>query len=300
MKFSSNGKGYGLAILAAAFFGSVSTLVKPALESINPILLTCMVYLISAVAITPATLHKPISFRRKDFLLILAVSISGAVIAPLMYFHGLQITTASNTAVLSNTETVFTVVIAILFFKEKLSKIGYVGLLLVTVGAVIVTTDLHLSNFGFQLDAGNLLIIGSSLFWALDNNISKVITKRINVLKIAQLKSAIGGGLLLAVVLITNIPILLKIAEIPFVLLLGTVGFAASLYCFLRALKIIGIVKTIVIFATSSVFGLIFAVLFLHEQISAYQIAAIVIMLSGIYLINRKGEIEPTLTPPEY
>lgn len=300
MNISSNRKGYGLAILAAAFFGSISTLAKPTLDSVNPILLTCMVYLISAVAITPVTLHKPTSFQRKDLLLILGIAMVGAVIAPLMYFYGLQATTASNTAVLSNTETVFTVVIAILFFKEKLSKIGYVGLAMVTIGAIIVTTDLRLSNLGFQLDVGNLLIIGSSLFWALDNNISKVVTKRINVLKIAQLKSAIGGGLLLIVVMVTNIPILLNTSEIPFILLLGTVGFAASLYCFLRAIKIIGIVKTIVIFATSSVFGLIFAVLFLHEQVSVYQICAIVVMISGVYLINRKGEIEPTLTPPEY
>lgn len=290
--------GYGFAVLSAMFFGSVSTLAKPALEGINPILLTCMVYLISAVAITPATLHKPVSFKKKDFALILCVAITGAVIAPLMYFHGLHITSASNTAVLSNMETVFTVAIAILFFKEKLSKIGYVGLAMVAVGAILVTTDL--SNFSLQLNAGNLLIIGASLFWALDNNISKVITKKIPVLKIAQLKSAIGGGLLLSIVLITNVPIFFKIAEIPFILLLGTVGFAASLYCFLRAIKIIGIVKTIVIFATSSVFGLIFAVVFLHENISMYQIIAIIVMISGIYLINRKGEIEPTLTPPEY
>jgi drug/metabolite transporter (DMT)-like permease len=300
LNLESNKKGYAFAILAAAFFGSVSTLAKPSLESINPTLLTCMVYLISAAAITPATLHKSMSFRRKDLLLILGVTISGAVIAPLMYFHGLQITTASNTAVLSNMETVFTVAIAILFFKEKLNKIGYIGLVMVTLGGVIVITDLRLSNFGIQLDAGNLLIIGSSLFWALDNNISKIITKRISVLKIAQLKSVIGGGLLLAVAMVTNVPILIKITEIPFILLLGTVGFAASLYCFLRALKIIGIVKTIVIFATSSVFGLIFAVLFLHEEVSIYQIGAIIVMISGVYLINRKGEIEPTLVPPEY
>ncbi len=280
------------------FFGSVSTLAKPVLEGINPILLTCMVYLISAAAITPATLHRPVSFERKDFVLILSVAIAGAVIAPLMYFHGLQLTSASNTAVLSNMETVFTVAIAILFFKEKLSKIGYVGLSMVALGAIVVTTDL--SNFSFQFNAGNLLIIGSSLFWALDNNISKTITKKIPILKIAQLKSAIGGGLLLSVVLITNVPIFFKIAEIPFILLLGTVGFAASLYCFLRAIKIIGIVKTIVIFATSSIFGLIFAIVFLHEKISMYQVIAILVMISGVYLINRKGEIEPTLTPPEY
>lgn len=286
--------------MAAGFFGSVSTLAKPALEEINPILLTCMVYLISAAALTPSVLRQPLSFKRKDLMLIAGVAISGAVIAPLMYFHGLQITTASNTAVLSNTETVFTVVMAILFFKEKLSKIGYVGLVMVAIGALIVTTNFEPSDFAFHLDVGNLLVIGSSLFWALDNNISKIITKKVNVLKIAQLKSAIGGGLLLAVVFVTHVPILLKASEIPFVLLLGVVGFGMSLYFFLKAVKIIGIVKTIVIFATSSVFGLIFAVSFLHETVSVYQIIAIMVMISGVYLINKKGEIEPTLTPPEY
>lgn len=164
--------------------------------------------------------------------------------------------------------------------------------------SLVVTTDLKFSNSLFGLNLGNLLVIGSSLFWAVDNNISKIITKRVDILKIAQLKSGIGGGILLVVFLSTNIPFLLDASQIPFVLLLGIVGFAASLYFFLRALRTIGILKTIVIFATSSAFGLIFAITFLHEKISEFQILAMGIMILGVYLINKKGEIDTGIAPP--
>ena len=221
----------------------------------------------------------------------------GAVIAPLLFFYGLHMTSASNTAVLSNMEIVFTVVIAILFFKEKINRIGYVGLLMVTLGAMLVTSTSIFDSY-FSLDVGSILVIGSALFWAIDNNVSTVITKRVDVLKIAQLKSGIGGTILLVVVFATNIPLLLPLTDLPFILLLGTVGFALSLFLFLKSLHIIGVVKTVVIFATSSVFGLIFAVLFLHEKVSAFQIIAIGVMILGIYLMNKKGQINVEATPP--
>jgi drug/metabolite transporter (DMT)-like permease len=248
--------------------------------------------------LTPATLHKKTSLQRIDLLLILGVSLAGAVIAPLMFFYGLHLTSASNTAVISNIEIVFTVLIAILFFKEKLNRVGYLGLSMVAVATMVVTSNPRLYDSFFSLDVGSVLVIGASLFWAIDNNVSKIITKRVDSLKIAQLKSGIGGAILLCLVFATNVPVLILSNEIPFVLLLGIVGFALSLFFFLKGLHIIGVVKTIVIFATSSVFGLIFAVLFLHEQVNSSQIIAIGVMIFGIYLMNRKSKIDVGVAPP--
>jgi len=39
---------------------------------------------------------------------------------------------------------------------------------------------------------------------------------------------------------------------------------------------------------------------FLHEQISIYQIIAIVIMLSGIYLINRQESVKEKQEPQSF
>ena len=49
-------------------------------------------------------------------------------------------------------------------------------------------------------------------------------------------------------------------------------------------------ILTVTLFSMSSVFGLVFAGLFLYERISLFQI--IVIMLTGIYLINRKESMK--------
>ena len=298
MNFKSMNFGYLAAILSALCFGSISTLAKPTLDAINPLVLTCVIYLVASISLTPITLKKKTLFQKNDLLLILGISIAGAVIAPLLFFYGLHMTSASNTAVISNVEIVFTVIIAILFFKEKINRIGYVGLIMVVVGTMVVTSNLQFSDSEFYLDIGSILVIGSGLFWAIDNNVSKILTKRIDVLKIAQVKSGIGGIILLCIVFAMGIPFLIPYNEIPFVLLLGVIGFALSLLFFLKALYIIGVVKTIVIFATSSVFGLIFAIVFLHERISVYQLIAICVMISGIYLISRKGFVDSAISPP--
>lgn len=298
MNLKSKNFGYICAILSALCFGSVSTLAKPTLVSINPFVLTSMVYLLSAATLTPVTINIKDNFLKKDLLLIILVAIAGSVCAPLMFFHGLQLTSAANTAVISNVEIVFTVFIAIMFFKERLPKIGYAGIVMVSIGAMVVTSNFGDAKSFLSIDQGGLFVIGSSLFWAIDNNLSKIITKRVNVLKIAQLKSGIGGTLLLAITFIIGIPFVIPANEIPFLLLLGIVGFALSLFLFLKGLHLIGVVKTIVIFATSSIFGMIFAIVFLQEKISWYQIVAIGIMILGIYLINKQGKIEPGIAPP--
>ena len=73
--------------------------------------------------------------------------------------------------------------------------------------------------------------------------------------------------------------------------MIGSIGFAASLYFFLQGLKRIGIIRTITIFSMSSVFGLVAAAIFLAEQISWYQIMAAGIMILGIYLVSRKENV---------
>ena len=95
MLFSTSGKheiiGFLCAILAAVMFGSVSTLAKPLVSSVNPVLLSSLIYLVAAVVLIPIarkSSYKPAT--KKDYLWILAVSVSGAVIAPSLYFLGLQ------------------------------------------------------------------------------------------------------------------------------------------------------------------------------------------------------------------
>jgi drug/metabolite transporter (DMT)-like permease len=274
-------------------FGSVSTLAKPVVSTVNPLLLSSMIYLIAAATLTPLAQKQSFPASKKNYLLILAISICGAIIAPSLFFVGLTHTSASDAALIANGEVFFSVLLAILFFKERLGKVGYVSTILILAGMIIVTTDLNFSDFTLQqLHYQDWLLVLSMLFWGIDNNLSRILAQKINVAKIAQIKSAIGGVILFGVAVFGfGVSVNIQMSQIPPILVLGAVGFAASLYFFLQSLKRINTVKTVLIFSLSSVFGLAAASVFLQEQISWYQIMAAGIMIFGIYLMNRKESL---------
>jgi len=284
--------GYLSAVMAAIMFGSVSTLAKPLVSTLNPLLLSSMVYLIASATLTPLAQKQSFSATRKNYLLILAVSICGAVIAPSLFFIGLTHASASDAALIANGEVFFSIFLAIAFFKERLGKIGYIATALILAGMIIVT-NLNFADFTLQqIHYQDGLLILSMLFWGIDNNLSRILAQKINVAKIAQIKSAIGGAILFGIAVFGfGVPLNVQISQIPPILVLGIIGFAASLYFFMQSLKRINTVRTALIFSLSSVFGLFTASIFLREQISWYQILAAGIMILGIYLMNRKESL---------
>jgi len=292
-KFNQAQLGYLFAILAAVMFGSVSVIAKPLVSSIDPIFLASLIYIISAVTLSPFARKKKKNITKKDLSLIFLIAVCGAVIAPSLYFVGLTQASASDAALIANGEVFFSVLLAVIFFKERLKLFGWVAIFLVLVGMVIITTNLNFSTFSLQqLHFKDFLLILSMLFWALDNNFSRYISQKMDIAGIAQVKSAIGGIILFVMaLLIFRIDIHIETDQVLPIFILGTIGFAASLYFFLQGLKRIGTVRTITIFSMSSLFGLISASLFLSEQISLYQVIAAAIMILGIYLVSRKENV---------
>ena len=280
--------GYSCAILAAAFFGSVSTVSKPVLATVNPVLLSSLVYIISGLTFTPiAQKTERTKVSKKYYYLVLITAIIGAAAAPIMFFTGLELTTAADTALLSNGETVFSILFALLFFKEKLKRVGYGAVALILVGVFIVTTNFHFDSSLMQFNSGNILVIAATALWGLDNNISKIITRHLPISRLVQLKSLIGGGISLLAVLLMEIPFDIQKTDVIPIVLVGVLGFAISLYLYLHSIKRIGVVKASSLLSLSAVFGLFFAIVLLHEHIGIYQLIALIIMVTGVYFMYK-------------
>ena len=295
--------GYLSAIIAAILFGSVSTITKPVLEDQNALSISSLLYIIAGLSLMPFSkllsinsdndliFIKSISNknRNRKYFLLLVTSICGAVIAPSLFFFGLSNTSASDSSILVSGEVLFSILLATIFFNEKIIKREIIAVILVLFGIVILTTNMQFSNSFLELNIGNILIVGATLFWALDNNISKIISKTIHIPKIIVLKSLIGGSLLfiLTMVIFGIEEFKIDIFHIPYLVFAGSMGFGVSLFFFLNSLKRIGTVKTMLLFSTSSIFGMIFATIFLNENISIYQIIAVIVILSGCYLVKR-------------
>jgi len=280
--------GYLFAVSSAALFGSISTLAKPAVELVDPLLLAAITSAIAAAFFTPFTIRKKATISANQIKLVVVIAVLGAAIAPSVYFVGLKTTTASDATILANSEIVFTVLIAILIFKERPNRFGYASAALVFIGVFVIATQFDPARLSIDIkNVGNILVILTMLCWALDNNLSKIATSRMSLWRLAQMKSAIGAAALAAVIIAAGTPLSVPGEALPNVILLSILGLAVPMILFYTALKKIGTVRTILIFSTSSVFGIVYASLFLGEQVNALQVAALGIILAGIALLRR-------------
>ena len=285
---------YGLLVLSAVLYGSRSTVAKPSLSNINPILLSSIIYLIIGISITivSSIIKNTSKFSWNSFKLIFLTAFFGAVVAPILYFSGLKLTDASLVSILINAEFLFTILFAITLLRENPGRYGYFGILCIFAGLIVLNLkqDNLSANFFQNNDLiGSLLILGSAIFWALDNNISKVILqKEVPIVSLIQLKSLIGGITSFVIVIILNISFTINISNIPSILFLSLGGFAGSLFLFLKGIKEVGATKSVMIFSTSTLFGIIFAIIFLNEQIEIYRfVFSVMFTITGIMLITK-------------
>jgi drug/metabolite transporter (DMT)-like permease len=257
-----------------------------------------MTYLIAGFFMLPITLigkrnkKEKESLKKDDYAILLIIGLLGGGIAPFLFFEGLKRTTASDASVLEGGELLFTVIIALLFFKEKLTKIGYLGMTITIIGITLISLSSNINSpnnwYNFNFNFGNILIIFSTLCWGLDNNISKIISKRItNTAKIVLVKSLIGGTLLLIISFYLGYKLNIEINQIPYLLILGIGGFGLSLFFFIESLRIIGTLKTIVIFSSSAIFGLTLSFFILNEKIGIMQLVATTLVILGLYYVNK-------------
>jgi drug/metabolite transporter (DMT)-like permease len=293
--------GYASILVTSVLLGVFPSLSKPIMNTINPVFFTANVSLAPILIFTPLFLNsrrKKKEFSRpvgKRLYGIIAISSTiGGIIGPIAYFAGLKTAPASDASLLANGEMVFTIVLATFFFKEKMNRAGLTAVILVTVGVVVIASNLSFSNSVFNFtETGHLLILFSGLVWGLDNNIITYASERIEVLKFIQIRSVITGPLLfLLAYLLSAFPSAsISISEYLYIFLIGILVFGGALYFNFLALREMGAIRSTLIFPIQSIFGLIAAFILLDEPIGYLQILSVGIILVGIYLLTRSGSV---------
>jgi drug/metabolite transporter (DMT)-like permease len=295
--------GYVSAIASAILFGISSTFNKITLQNVHPTVTAGMIYFVGGLLLfgihltplnrkilcileTPGTEDK---ISGRDWRILTLVILCGSVTAPLLLLNGLNQTTAINASLLLNAESLFTALGAFVFLKERGTRREYLGILILLLGMVFVTTNGEFQKLTLTENIfGNLLIIGSCLFWGIDNNLSRFLSKKRDLILVTGLKCLIGGLALLIISLLLGINFTIPLISIPYLVSVGALSIAFSILLFLFALRKIGSMRTGVIYSTSSLFGAALAYVVLNETFTLTQLAAGLIMLLGVYVIYRR------------
>ncbi|MDG6983322.1 MAG: DMT family transporter [Nitrososphaerota archaeon] len=291
---SETTKGYILAIAGSVCAGSVSTLAKFSLNDNSPIVVTGLSILLSGfVLLTYQPKRKP---DQGSFRYLVFFGLVGAGLAPLMYFEGLSRTTAVNASLLANGEVLFTTVIAYSAFKERLSRGMAARALLIVAGLLVVSTNLDLSNLAFfQGLTGNILVLGSTVLWGVENSVMAVVSKRLDPSLLGKFRNLIGGGALTVIFVAALVPLRFSVTDLAAMGMLA-LAVAGGTYLFIAAVKRLGAIRMLLVWSSSTIFGAVFALLFLGEQITSVQLLGGGLIVAGIYVFHR-GERLPEAEP---
>ena len=281
------GGAYGLA--AAALFGASAPLSKLLLPNTGPLVLSALLYLGAGVGLSlyrtlPGVRSRALReapLRRADAALLGGIAALGGVVAPLLMLTGLARVSGLAGSLLLNLEAPFTILIAVVAFREHLGRRAAAAALLIVLGAAALGAGLGELRASW---IGVLAIAGACLCWAVDNNLSQRLSLR-DPLAVVQVKTLGAGACTLAVVLAIGQPAPDLRAAGP-ALLLGSLSYGLSLILDMKALRVLGAAREAAYFATAPFLGALLSIPLLGDRPGPADAAAAGLMIAGVALLR--------------
>jgi drug/metabolite transporter (DMT)-like permease len=278
-------RGIGLAALAALLFGVTAPFLKLASQGVGVFAGASLLYLGAAAGAglwLAASRPRPTSFRGvvagSGLARLALVAFFGAVLAPALLIAGLARTDGATASLVLVLEAPLTAVLATLFFRERLGPRVVAALLLISVGAIV----LSVGGASGRGALGLALVAAAALAWAADNLVSRTLADADPGLVVA-LKGLLGGAAAAGTAVLTGEP-LPSGERIAALLVIGAVGYGVSLNFYLRAQARVGAARTASVFATAPFVGAVVAIL-VGVAAPTWQLSvASVLMVAGVAL----------------
>jgi drug/metabolite transporter (DMT)-like permease len=278
--------GAAYALASALLFGVSTPFAKALLGTgTDATLLAGMLYAGSGIGLSIVQLSRVALDRRaweaplraRDWPRLTGTVLLGGVLAPLCLMLGLKTTEASSAALLLNLESVATMVIAWLVFRENVDRRLLLGALAIVAGASLLAW-----NGNFTPSVGALLVVLACLLWGMDNNITRGLAAA-DPEQIALIKGLVAGGAnaALALAMGATLPAWHTVALAG---VLGFFGYGVSLVLFVKALRYLGAARTSAYFSTAPFLGALVALTLYREPVTLLLLSAALFMAVGVYL----------------
>lgn len=218
---------------------------------------------------------------RKDLPYTLAMVVLD-IAAPILLMLGISRTNSANVSLLNSFEIVATSLIALVMFKEVISRRLWTAILLVTCASALLTFE---GSEAFIFNEGSLFVLGACLCWGLENNCTKELSGKSSE-AIVVIKGCFSGLGCLAIGLAAGerFPALSWAAVAA---CLGFVSYGLSINFSIMAQKHLGAAKTSAFYSLAPFMGVFFSMIFLGERPSLLFYAALALMVISTVLMAK-------------
>lgn len=278
----------GFSILAAVLYALNAPLSKLLLRDVPSAVMAGLLYLGAGIGLSAVALVKKASGRtgneeplnRSDLPYVIAMILLD-IAAPISLLLGLSRTTAANVSLLSNFEIAATALIALLIFKEKVSKLLWLAILLMTASSLILSFE---GAGSLSFSTGSLLTLLACTCWGLENNCTRKLSAK-DPVQIVIVKGLCSGAGSLAI----GVCIGQRLPEVRYILAALTVGFFAyglSIFFYVLAQRDLGAAKTSTYYAVAPFVGIVLSLIVFHEVPGFRFWIALAVMAAGVYLAS--------------
>lgn len=277
------------ALLAAALYAINVPFSKLLLEQVSPTMMASFLYfgaglglfLYGLVLKATGKNEEKERLTRKELPYTTAMVLLD-IAAPILLMFGIRLSNASNVSLINNFEIVATSLIALLIFKEYISKKLWTAISLVIVASVLLSFE---GKSAFEFNYGSLFVLGACLCWGFENNCTKMISHKSSV-EIVIIKGFFSGlgSLIVAFIAGESFP---EIKWLCCVLLLGFVSYGLSIHYYISAQKELGAAKTSAFYSIAPFLGVAFGMAMLGEKPNLnFYIGLLIMAVAAIFMVK--------------
>lgn len=280
-------------LLAVIFWGASFIATKIALYELNPVVIILLRLLLGIILLSIIAIS-----TKRDFTISLKNHLSILILALVAVFHlwiqitGLKFTSASNTGWIIGVTPVFMAILGFLIFKEKITLINALGILIAFIGLILLMSKGNILSIGLLSHKGDFLVLASAFTWS----VYSIINKKIS-LSYSPLMTILFLFLMMTIIIL---PFTINREAINSIIHLSAKGWIAILFLgifcsgiayvlWAQALKDFEANK-VGVFLYFEPFVTVFAAwLLLNEVISYITIFSGLIITFGVILVNKKN-----------
>jgi drug/metabolite transporter (DMT)-like permease len=298
-RFSATRAGaWAMLIFSNMLFAGSYVGAKLALREISPVMLNVLRFCLASLVLAPIVIagRKRLRFPPRMLPRFAGLVLMGFVLNKLFEYVGLNLSTASDTALLISTESIFTVLLSWLFLREQFSRavalslaVGMVGVYLIIERGFIPHLD-DASGATRARVVGDLLVIGALLFESGYTVGGKSLLNRFPPLLITS--ASIIGSLVIWLPLGAEEVVRTGWPHLSFwgwfgVAWLAILVTVLGYYLWFQALTVVDASSAAPSLFVQPLLGTLSAIVFLGEQLTWATIAGGILILTSVYFVSR-------------
>jgi len=231
------------------------------------------------------TRKSPLKVTRQQLSPLIYIAIVGTLVADFMYFFALSQVPVINAVILGHMQPIFIIAFGFFLLKsDTLTKIDYLGISLMIIAGLLVTTRTIENLFAFKFGTlGDLIVLSATIAWATSAIVMKKYLTAMNAGVITFYRFFFPALIFIMYLGLTSSLIITNIYQvfIGVIIGIGTILYYEGLKR-LKAAQVSGLELSTPFFAA------ILAALFLNEFITGMQIIGVALLFVGVYFISKK------------